>query len=135
LFASLIACFSLSLSLSLVLCTHSGAGESGKSTISKQMKIIHLKGFTDDERVSYKSIIFNNTVGSMRVLVTAVQELGIELTEENNAAADRMSNREEYFSGEITQEIAQDIAALWADAGIKECFSRSAEFQLNDSAS
>jgi hypothetical protein len=27
---------------------------SGKSTIAKQMKIIHLDGFTDEERASYK---------------------------------------------------------------------------------
>ena len=48
-----------------------GAGESGKSTIAKQMKIIHLNGFSEAERVDYKSIIFSNVVGSIRVLVEA----------------------------------------------------------------
>ena len=47
-----------------------GAGESGKSTVAKQLKIIHQDGFTEEERASYKSIIYNNTVASMRVLVT-----------------------------------------------------------------
>lgn len=49
-----------------------GAGESGKSTVAKQMKIIHMDGFTDEERASYKSIIYNNTVASMRVLVAGL---------------------------------------------------------------
>ena len=31
-----------------------GAGESGKSTITKQMKIIFLKGFTKEEKESYR---------------------------------------------------------------------------------
>jgi hypothetical protein len=48
-----------------------GAGESGKSTIAKQLKIIHLNGFTQQERLAYKAIIFSNVVGSIRVLVEA----------------------------------------------------------------
>ena len=31
-----------------------GAGESGKSTLVKQMKIIHSHGFTDDELSRFK---------------------------------------------------------------------------------
>ena len=31
-----------------------GAGESGKSTLVKQMKIIHSHGFTEDELYSFK---------------------------------------------------------------------------------
>lgn len=56
-----------------------GAGESGKSTIAKQMKIIHKRGFTPEERASYKSIIWNNTVSAMRVLVNAANDLGFEI--------------------------------------------------------
>lgn len=43
-----------------------GAGESGKSTVLKQMKLIHHGGYTRNERDSYKEIIFSNTVQSMR---------------------------------------------------------------------
>ncbi|KAG0323290.1 guanine nucleotide-binding protein subunit alpha, partial [Podila horticola] len=39
-----------------------GAGESGKSTILKQMKLIHDNGYTKEEREAYKEIIFSNTV-------------------------------------------------------------------------
>ena len=44
-----------------------GAGESGKSTILKQMKLIHEGSYSDKERESYKEIIYSNTVQSMRV--------------------------------------------------------------------
>ena len=43
-----------------------GAGESGKSTILKQMKLIHHGGYNEQERDSYKEIIFSNTIQSMR---------------------------------------------------------------------
>lgn len=109
-----------------------GAGESGKSTIAKQMKIIHLNGFTDQERETYTSIIFQNCIGSMSALVQAAAELDIEISAENKAAAQRVVNLGD--AEPMTPEIANDIKALWADEGIKETFDRSAEFQLNDSA-
>jgi len=113
-----------------------GAGESGKSTIAKQMKILHLDGYTDDEKKSFKSIIFNNVIGSMRTLIHACVELKIsEISQPNTDAAKRMmENNPNIISGNLTKEIAADIEQLWGDVGIKEAFSRQSEFQLNDSA-
>jgi len=108
-----------------------GAGESGKSTVAKQMKIIHLNGFTDEERKDFKSIIWNNVVGSIRVLVEAAQTLNISIAETETA---KRVLREDYFMGELTKSIATDIQTVWSDPGIKKTFLRSNEFQLNDSA-
>ncbi|KNE57784.1 hypothetical protein AMAG_04635 [Allomyces macrogynus ATCC 38327] len=36
-----------------------GAGESGKSTILKQMQLIHGVGYSDEERAAYKEIIYH----------------------------------------------------------------------------
>lgn len=111
-----------------------GAGESGKSTIAKQMKIIHLNGFSNEERASFKSIIYNNVIGSMRALVTATKDLGIDLDAKSKKHAENVCIGEEYFTGDLTAELAGDIKVLWADPGIREAFARSAEFQLNDCA-
>jgi len=113
-----------------------GAGESGKSTLAKQMKIIHLEGFTKDELLNMKSIIYGNIVGSIRVLVEAagkLTKLTTQIAPENQGYARKVSD-ENYFVGELTPLMAKDIKALWSDPGIKETFSRSSEFQLNDSA-
>lgn len=110
-----------------------GAGESGKSTIAKQMKIIHKDGFTTDEKNSYKSIIYNNVVSAMRTLINAAADLNITIS--NKQAADRLVNGgEEYFSGPLSPEIAKDLKNLWSDPGIQETFAQSAKFQLIDSA-
>eukprot|EP01103_Thecamoeba_quadrilineata_P004347 TRINITY_DN14061_c0_g1_i1.p1 TRINITY_DN14061_c0_g1~~TRINITY_DN14061_c0_g1_i1.p1 ORF type:complete len:352 (-),score=40.27 TRINITY_DN14061_c0_g1_i1:93-1148(-) len=37
-----------------------GAGDSGKSTIAKQIRLIYLSGFTDQERANSKETIFTN---------------------------------------------------------------------------
>eukprot|EP01089_Gocevia_fonbrunei_P001772 TRINITY_DN1167_c0_g1_i1.p1 TRINITY_DN1167_c0_g1~~TRINITY_DN1167_c0_g1_i1.p1 ORF type:complete len:355 (-),score=57.67 TRINITY_DN1167_c0_g1_i1:147-1211(-) len=112
-----------------------GAGESGKSTIAKQMKIIHLKGFTDEERSAYKTIIYNNVISSMRSLCQACYDLNIDVNPGSKTAYDKMFESDEYINGgDLTQDLAQTIKTLWADGGIKESYSRSAEFQLNDSS-
>lgn len=112
-----------------------GAGESGKSTIAKQMKFLFMDGFNKEERDSYKGIIASNTVGSMRVLVAAAADMGIDIKEQKEAAERFMSDTSgTQFSGTLTPSIGKDVKALWSDPGIKATFARSSEFQLNDSA-
>jgi len=53
-----------------------GAGESGKSTVLKQMKLIHHGGYNDSERDSYKEIIFSNTIQSMRSVFSLQSSTG-----------------------------------------------------------
>jgi len=111
-----------------------GAGESGKSTVAKQMKIIHLHGFSNEERLTYKSIIYNNVLSSMKALVTAARDLNISLGKNVADAADRIRNCDTQFSGNLSSETGRDISSLWHDDGIRKVYVRQNEFQLNDSA-
>lgn len=36
--------------------------------------------------------------------------------------------------GELPKDLAEAMKRLWRDAGIQQCFLRSREYQLNDSA-
>ncbi|KIH42944.1 hypothetical protein ANCDUO_27064 [Ancylostoma duodenale] len=57
-----------------------GAGESGKSTIVKQMKIIHETGYSDEERKQYRPVVFSNTIQEMvSLLVRLVDSLTLFL--------------------------------------------------------
>lgn len=60
-----------------------GAGESGKSTVAKQMRILHLEGFPTSEKVKYKTIITNNIITAIRALLLAAREFKLELEEQN----------------------------------------------------
>lgn len=113
-----------------------GAGESGKSTILKQMKLIHEGGYSRDERESFKEIIYSNTVQSMRVILEAMESLELPLDDQRaEYHVQTIFMQPPQIEGDsLPPEVGQAIAALWKDAGVQECFKRSREYQLNDSA-
>uniref|UniRef100_H2XPF9 G-protein alpha subunit n=2 Tax=Ciona intestinalis TaxID=7719 RepID=H2XPF9_CIOIN len=55
-----------------------GAGESGKSTIVKQMVIIHKNGFSEEEVYKFRPIVFGNVLQCMLSMVVAMNKLGIQ---------------------------------------------------------
>jgi len=110
-----------------------GTGESGKSTIAKQMKIIHLDGFTHDELMNFKPIIQNNALNSMKALVVAARRLSIPIAEENEARANDFAELNP-LEVELTPALAAEIRILWKDEGIQATYGRSNEFQLPDVA-
>ncbi|KAJ1965068.1 guanine nucleotide-binding protein subunit alpha [Dipsacomyces acuminosporus] len=114
-----------------------GAGESGKSTIIKQMKLIHDGGYSREERESFKEVIFSNTIQSMRVLLEAMDTLHIPLERpEYQVHSDIIMSMPSQIEADVLPaDVADAVRGLWADSGILACFKRSNEFQLNDSAS
>jgi guanine nucleotide-binding protein subunit alpha len=50
-----------------------GAGESGKSTFFRQIKLNYLSGFDEDERISFKEIIWGNILTSICILIEVTQ--------------------------------------------------------------
>ncbi|XP_017773208.1 PREDICTED: G protein alpha o subunit-like, partial [Nicrophorus vespilloides] len=53
------------------------AGESGKSTIVKQMKIIHESGFTSEDFKQYRPVVYSNTIQSLVAILRAMPNLSI----------------------------------------------------------
>ena len=111
-------------------------GKSASDTFAKQTKIIHKDGFSQQERESFKSVVYANTVQSMLAIVKAMEALDIAY-ENSDCAEDgkkilRIASQMDDY--DLTTDIGDSLKALWADSGIKECFERSIEYQLNDSA-
>jgi hypothetical protein len=104
-----------------------GAGECGKSTILKQMKIINMDGFTKDDFDQYKGIIYSNTVQSLGSVVKAVDLLKIAYGDPARKAdgelvlkrIDEMTDSEPFG-----EQLHQAMKRLWADKGIIEAFNR-----------
>ncbi|KAG9310528.1 guanine nucleotide binding protein, alpha subunit [Chiua virens] len=114
-----------------------GSSESGKSTIVKQMKIIHQNGFTDEELLTYRSIIYRNTLDSAQATILAMCKLGLDCIHPHNHV-----NAERIFdyridpspSFEFSPEIAEAIDQLWKDPIIPQLMDHTSQFYLMDSA-
>lgn len=59
-----------------------GAGDSGKSTVAKQMQILHLDGFSHDELVQQKPLVYFNIIDSCQKLINAARNFGLELPDD-----------------------------------------------------
>lgn len=111
-----------------------GAGESGKSTIAKQMKIIHMSGFTEAERANFLTIIWSNMVTSMKALCSAAAKLGINMDSKENEERRRAMAEAPATLMSLPAQMVTDMRALWQDRGIQKTYQLRNQFQISDSA-
>lgn len=110
-----------------------GAGESGKSTFLKQMRIIHGVKFEAEAIHEFQSIVYQNIIRGMRVLVDAREKLQIPWENENNSSLAPFLLRVDnvmQFDTKVFIEYAVYIRHLWQDQGIRQAYDRRREFQL-----
>jgi GTPase SAR1 family protein len=115
-----------------------GAGESGKSTIFKQMKILYGQGYSESDRQEFKKFVHSNTIEAMRTLCMACESLGY---------FDQLRAKEEYKyfvalpdnacfgSGvNLTSQISQMIRVLWTDPAIQSTWALRSRIQVPDAS-
>lgn len=56
-----------------------GTGGSGKSTIFKQIQIIHQNAFQPEECKKYTDLIYKNTLQAIRTLIEQAPKLNFEI--------------------------------------------------------
>lgn len=81
----------------------------------------------------FQSIVYQNIIRGMKVLVDAREKLGIPWENEANAHFAPFLLRVDnamLFDTKIFIEYAVYVKQLWADKGIKEAYERRREFQL-----
>jgi guanine nucleotide-binding protein subunit alpha-12 len=111
-----------------------GAGESGKSTFLKQMKIIHGIKFESELVMEYQQIIYQNVIKGMCVLVDARDKLGIPWGDPSNAVLGKemLQFNAPVLDSRTFIQFCPLLVKLWRDSGILRAFDRRREFQLAD---
>ncbi|OQV25516.1 Guanine nucleotide-binding protein G(q) subunit alpha [Hypsibius exemplaris] len=121
-----------------------GTKEAGKSTVLKQMRIIHSKDFEDEEsRLPFVDTIRKNVIEATQILLRNMERLGMSPEDDRN----RSHNVPVFIKEAVLTMFSTDpvsilalfssILAIWEDQGIQACFHRRAEFRydyLNDSS-
>ncbi|MCI4392205.1 hypothetical protein PGIGA_G00143350 [Pangasianodon gigas] len=115
-----------------------GAGESGKSTFLKQMRIIHGQEFDQKALLDFRDTIFENVIKGMRVLVDARDKLEVPWQNLENEKHGMFVMSFENKAGMPVepctfQLYVPALQALWSDSGIQEAYGRRSEFQLSES--
>ncbi|GAA5908752.1 hypothetical protein JCM6882_008196 [Rhodosporidiobolus microsporus] len=105
-----------------------GPGSSGKSTILKQMKVIHLDGFTSGETEAYRQQIFVNVRDGMRACLYLMDELGLEFIDTSLAASRNAVDVSDLREQEpFPSHLLTPLKAMWKDTGLQAAVARASE--------
>ncbi|KAG8834688.1 hypothetical protein FRC17_007773 [Serendipita sp. 399] len=63
-----------------------GSGDSGKTTIMKQMRLIADGAFTCQELESYRQLVFSNLITGIKAIVECLPEIGLSIENDKEAA-------------------------------------------------
>nr|XP_023018195.1 guanine nucleotide-binding protein G(f) subunit alpha [Leptinotarsa decemlineata] len=114
-----------------------GTGESGKTTIIKQMKILHINGFSESEKKEKIVQIKQNIHESIYDIVNNMSKIDPPVEPESEDAKKSIEfilQIGEKEPTEYSDEYFEHIKVAWADVGVQKAFRRSNEYQLIDSA-
>jgi guanine nucleotide-binding protein G(o) subunit alpha len=121
------------------------------------MKIIHMDGYSKEDFEQYREVVYSNTIQSLATIIRAMETLNIQFgssDRERDAAMGKIQIEKKktklflYFfiilvldkisrmadTEPFESELLDAMKKLWNDNGVQQCFNRSNEYQLNDSA-
>ncbi|KAH8253821.1 hypothetical protein KR032_007083 [Drosophila birchii] len=135
-----------------------GAGESGKSTIVKQMRILHVDGFSETEKKQKIDDIKKNIRDAILTITGAMSTLNPPVALEKKENEPRVEYIQDYASSKLIlvkyssntnsksflffsgpdfnypPEFYEHTEELWKDKGVLQTYERSNEYQLIDCA-
>jgi GTPase SAR1 family protein len=111
-----------------------GAGESGKSTLFKQLMTIYGKGYSEIDRKTYKAAIHSNILANMKTLVEQSDNPSWGSPIDAGLAASKQAVMDYKCDALVDMKLADHIEHLWRDPGIQRTYERRNNYQLVDSA-
>jgi GTPase SAR1 family protein len=104
-----------------------GAGDSGKSTFVKQMKVIHKNGFSKGEVDKFVKVLQENCLTSMQKLLQC-EEVNIKIT------GKKLKEAKDNVLAAGTDDLAlvyKDVIVLWQEKTVKDAFENRSELFIS----
>ncbi|XP_055336046.1 guanine nucleotide-binding protein G(q) subunit alpha-like [Paramacrobiotus metropolitanus] len=115
-----------------------GTGEAGKSTVLKQMQIIHGQEFADErKRIEFVQSIRENIFEAMIIMLNAMDQFDIPLEHEGNQKHAQLVRKQGKTycrtdkgveDQEALNSLMQATKKLWEDSGVQEAYHRRNEY-------
>lgn len=112
-----------------------GTGESGKSTVFKQLQLLYQQGFTQEMRGTYREVVRENALESMKNIIRAgINRFSFQFeNSEESMYADTIM--ELHDLNKADQTIIKIMEYLWKKSKlVRRSYERRSEFYLIDSA-
>lgn len=109
-----------------------GTGGAGKTTFLKQLRMIHGDMYTDEELIEFLSVIHQNLMSSIKILLHQAKRLQISgriSSQQAFAVVDQYSGNASFLSDILLIAIAE----LWSDPVIKTVWNLREEFTIDQS--
>ncbi|KAI0757461.1 heterotrimeric G protein alpha subunit 4 [Daedaleopsis nitida] len=108
-----------------------GSGDSGKSTILKQMRLIHRVPFSTQEIESYRQLVFNNLTHGVKYVIDAMEDMELDVLDENRDLVAIIEDASDIKDGEpYPPEYHDVLKKLWEDPNIQAAYARGNEAAL-----
>jgi len=108
-----------------------GGGECGKTTIFKQIQLLHGSGFSDEVRNDWISAVCSSPLRSMRAILSKADELGLEV---DSAQKEAILGQYQSLS-KLSPEAAAAIKAMYESAAIQGLIAdKEQKLDLDDNA-
>jgi len=99
------------------------------------MKLIHDSGYSQEERETFREIVFSNTVQAMRAILEAMESLGLSILPENEGHQKIIFDQKEQIEGKVlAPDVANALRTLWKDPNVQSAYEKRTSYQLSDSA-
>ncbi|CAB3410570.1 unnamed protein product [Caenorhabditis bovis] len=113
-----------------------GTGEGGKSTILKQINILHNNGYTHTDLQNMACLVYSNTINGMALILRAREAFMYTLSSDELEASSRLilsiagSGKDMMPFADQTYKA---LKSLWAEPNVRKTYDRRNEFHVADS--
>jgi len=118
-----------------------GTGESGKSTIFKQMQLLYAQGFSNEEKKTFRLVIRRNVIDSLLALISGLEKFSLRLSARAQDAVANIQAMDLSTTETWDDEIVENVHTLWfpdkkghKERAVEEAYNKRSLLRIPDAA-